>query len=803
MRTRATVVLVSGWLMLGCGSAPAEPARGAPAPSGGESSGGSAERAPAQRGVKGRVGSEKLVERRAARALAPDTLDSVRSSSAPPKTAKELYRSAAPATVIIRVPGGMGSGVIIDPAGWILTNHHVVADGKSEDFLTKVEVLLGDLSAGGGMERREEVYEAVVYKADKLRDLALIRLTKPPAKLPHMRLAKQSPTPGDPVVALGHAGAGMLWAIKSGQVAALGKLSEHLSTLASFGEEDKEVAERFKERLDEQHLGLVIQTSCGILPGDSGGPLLDERGDLVGVNAFSNRDGKTGGLLSFHVHLDEVKKFTAELPKVAARQLPDPWKEGGGDLEVEDVDFDGRVDTLMMRGRQPCLFCPRESEAVFFDLDEDSFKGEAELPPVDVIYRDKRFDAELAFLRVGSNRYAWYDTDGDGSYDLLLYDAGADGVVDQAYQVSRSGELTRDEGQRTGSLVRWSVFKDAALRSRLMRLAPTVFVDTLVERGQGQSSLIPTPHPTTGRGTLGDLNLDGRKDSVTVESAFALRMLVDPDLDAVPRLPAEPTAKDLKAQSGFELSVVSQGENLWAWYDTDNDGRHDLVLHAPGVRVYVAAEAWRVGPSGERTPAPEHLGRKVIRPGLMTDPTVRAPLAEMVDRGMLEIMSAKGDDGLASLPDPVSDHRGHALAWLDFKGASKTVIAVSGQGSDGYLLDLDENSFPNKAKNKVDLAQAAKDKTLDLEFAYFNRGGMAWAYYDTKNKGRYDLVLYCADPKLGKVTQAYRVEASGQLSTDASLVGQPLVQPGLLSGRSKTQLAKVAPQIFSSSLVAR
>src|SRR5690606_778774 len=121
-------------------------------------------------------------------------------------------------------------------------------------------VMLGKLDRDtGGMERGETKFQALVYKVDKLRDLALIKLTDPPGKLPYVKLAKTKPVPGDKVIALGHAGAGMLWALKAGEVSALGKLSEHLSTLASFGDDDKEVEKSFKEYLDKQNLGLVIQ----------------------------------------------------------------------------------------------------------------------------------------------------------------------------------------------------------------------------------------------------------------------------------------------------------------------------------------------------------------------------------------------------------------------------------------------------------------------------------------------------------------------------------------------------------------
>src|SRR5690606_10314832 len=119
-------------------------------------------------GKKRRVGSTKLVDRRQKTGLAADTLDQMRSNSAPPpKSSSEIYRAVAPATVIIRVGGGFGSGIVVHPDGWILTNHHVVASGEAEDFRFKAEVQLGHLDPRtGAMERDTKEYEAFVHKAD-------------------------------------------------------------------------------------------------------------------------------------------------------------------------------------------------------------------------------------------------------------------------------------------------------------------------------------------------------------------------------------------------------------------------------------------------------------------------------------------------------------------------------------------------------------------------------------------------------------------------------------------------------------
>src|SRR6185295_632937 len=83
--------------------------------------------------------------------------------SAPPPTRaagtariapNQAYRAVAPATVVIRTNRGMGTGVVIDPKGYILTNYHVIADGRQQDFVVTVTVTFGDLTPTGRMSRQ-------------------------------------------------------------------------------------------------------------------------------------------------------------------------------------------------------------------------------------------------------------------------------------------------------------------------------------------------------------------------------------------------------------------------------------------------------------------------------------------------------------------------------------------------------------------------------------------------------------------------------------------------------------------------
>ncbi len=753
-----------------------------------------------------RVASPKLIDRRARNAVAPDSLGVVRSAPRPPKSAEEVYRAVAPATVIVRVNGGLGSGVIIDPAGWVLTNHHVVEHGSTEDFKTHVNIVLGHIDKNsGGMERDKKQYVAYVYKDDKLRDLALLKIEHPPKKLPFVPLSGQKPVPGEAVIAIGNAGAGMLWAIKAGEISALGKLSDHLATLASFKNNaaGKKASNQFKKYLDKQNLGLVIQSTCNILPGDSGGPLVTNRGELVGLNAFSNKDPRTGGLLSFHVHVSEIRKFLKHHADKPAQLVPDPWRDGGGDASYEDADLDGKVDVLLLQGRRACFYCTRQSAAVFMDLDQNSYKGKSALPDLADTYKKHDFDAEAVYLRVGRRSLVWYDTDNDGKYDVLLVDQGTTGRASAAFRIDKDGALKKDDSLISGRVIRMSLMKDPALRERLQRVALAAFPERYVEAASSLGETLPEPVGSTGKAMTQDLDHDGVKDAIRVSNAFSTRLVVDADQNSIKSLPFFFDVQK-KLKPGVldpEVSVITQSTHMWAWYDTDNDGRMDLVLHSPRARLYVAAEAWHVDASGKRTPAPEEIGRKLIRPDLLHDAAMQARLRTMVDKSFLSILAAS-DSGLGSFPDPIKDHRGVGFSLMKTKAEKRSVVVAQGQGSDGYLVDLDESTLRFKSLKKLDVNKLVKKGKFDAEFAYFQRNGLAWSYYDTDNNGSYDTVLYTSDPREGKVEQGYRIDKSGNVKLDSTLTGKAMVSYSLFKKHAlSNKMKKLEKDLFGDKMV--
>lgn len=155
-----------------------------------------------------------------------------------------------------RGASSLGSGVIVSPQGYILTNNHVVAAAR------EIEVALAD----GRMARAELV------GADPESDLAVLKIDLP--DLPVMTLGQdQNLRVGDVVLAIGNPfGVGQTTTM--GIVSALGRTQLGINTFENF-----------------------IQTDAAINPGNSGGALIDSQGHLVGINtAIYSRSGGSLGI---------------------------------------------------------------------------------------------------------------------------------------------------------------------------------------------------------------------------------------------------------------------------------------------------------------------------------------------------------------------------------------------------------------------------------------------------------------------------------------------------------------------------
>jgi serine protease Do len=173
---------------------------------------------------------------------------------------------------------GMGTGIIIDPRGYIVTNQHVVED------VSTIRVRLHDGTA----------HSARVLARDTESDLALLKVDVP-RPLPTMPLGTATDLMvGETVIAIGNA-YGYEYTVTAGIVSAV-KRDVSLNKEVSYKS--------------------LIQTDASINPGNSGGPLLNINGELVGVNV-AIRAGAQG--ISFAIPVETMIRVTADMLSVKRR----------------------------------------------------------------------------------------------------------------------------------------------------------------------------------------------------------------------------------------------------------------------------------------------------------------------------------------------------------------------------------------------------------------------------------------------------------------------------------------------------
>lgn len=700
--------------------------------------------------------------------------------------ANQAYRVMAPATVLVRAERGFGTGVVVDPKGYVLTNYHVVADGRKKDFVITVDVTFGDLTATGRMNRQAKSYEAEVVKVDVVRDLALLRVKEPPAKLASARFANSAPQIAEKVMSIGHAGIGFLWAAKTCNVASIGERQQDSSVLAGVdcGHPDpsleRVVAERQKKSCEEQKKqmsdalatktqGLAVQTDCAITHGDSGGPLTNMAGDLVGLNQSISADLATA---SFHVHLEELRDFATKHPDKGIPVLPDPLCDGGFEPSLEDLDLDGVPETLVAKGGTT-IFGGYDRMSLLIDLDQDHAKREGSAADA--------FDAEIAMLNLRGTMYVWYDTNDDGRFDLLLVDKDNDGAPETAYRIDAEGQLKEEKTVPKHDLSGKFV-KDRSLHARLGKIATAIggtkYVSTRTLAAASDSNTLPDPFLAAGTvGRALDTDGDGRSDVAVLRGAFSRVTLIDADEDSLAAVkPGEPVDELAKARKiDAEVAVVVQGNAVWAMYDTDNDAKFDLVLAAPSTDAsgLFATEAWRLGATGARTAATDQVGRRLLRPDLVAFPRVTPALRTLSD----EIAS---DEGLGSIPSPMPTRA--KFSARSVKGFPDGVVVESFAAP--YSIQLFDVDRSSRIPPKGDVQKVVQAGKFDAEVALVRRMGsggyLTWVYYDTDGDGRFDLVLFA--PKAAQdPTQAFRVKAAvgpdgkQTLETDAGMVpGRPI-----------------------------
>ena len=740
---------------------------------------------------------------------------STRGTVTPQGREQNVYKLVAPATVIVTSQRGYGSGVIYHPDGWILTNHHVIAHAQREDFRMKVKIGLGELSDKGVIQKQEKLLDAYVHKMDPMLDIAVVKLVDPPKGLQTVTISATDPSPGERVWSLGHAGIGLMWAIKDGQIAAIGKLSTHLAQLLLLeaGKDSKSLPGNFMARIKAKQLeafrrelmkkkpALVIQSTCDISQGDSGGPLVNNKSELVGLNSFIRQARGTRKESNFHVHVSEVRKFIQEVPQEAPQMVPDPWTEGGSLAKLGDADMDGKIDVLAMyklirRG----FFKSQRPLVYFFDLNQDSFTKDKAIPKVSEVVDKRAFDAELIYMETADRIYAWYDTDGDGAQDVLL---GADKykkVVLEGYRIDPQGKLTKDDALKAGKLVRPAIFTDEALRARLLAVGQRLFDARLVPSAGKVKRGPPDPIKGAGHeGTLQDYSRDGKPDTISARGMFSNGSVVDLDQDSLGSFKVGASMQELARSAkpvDAEFSLITQPRGRFAWYDTNNDGAFDLVLKADQQPLDTVDSAFTVSKLGALTAAPGYQGRKLVQPELLKD---QAEKLRKVVRRFTSSASIAAGAGIKTFPDP-NEYYTWGFRMLPVKKWKDAAVTVRKYRYNGVLVDVDRDMPRRCRKAGKPVSDMVRAKKFDAEFVQIRNMNKVWAFYDTRGKGRFDLVLFSATGGKGKPSAAYVVDAKGRVSLRAKpLKGEGMAQPKLfVSARLRRNFKKMVPELKSA-----
>ena len=193
---------------------------------------------------------------------------------------KKIYRKASGAVVLItgfdrgQRQTSLGTGSIISNDGLVLTNAHVIFNHDKDGPFNHLRVFLKPERISGELKKdTSRKYKAAVLKFSTTLDLALLAIepSSASASSPTLKFSNSDLVSiGDPVIAIGHPEQGGLWTLTTGTI------SSHISNYRGIPGKN------------------VFQTETSLNRGNSGGPLIDGYGHIVGINSMISRRSKDG-----------------------------------------------------------------------------------------------------------------------------------------------------------------------------------------------------------------------------------------------------------------------------------------------------------------------------------------------------------------------------------------------------------------------------------------------------------------------------------------------------------------------------
>jgi len=298
----------------------------------------------------------------------------------------------------------MGSGIVVSDEGVILTNYHV-ASMASQVLVIEYDSTINWLEDSIA----DTCVVAKMFAVDSTRDLALLRVCKLKSSLKMLINEGASVSEGQSVFVIGHP-LGLAWTLTRGTIS---KLRFDFTWGSEFG--------------GAKCKANVIQTDAAISPGNSGGPLMDMAGHVIGMNSFATRGyGKAEGL-GFAVRSNELSQFvdSALHGGYALDTIPphnwldslswianDRDGDGSEDEYKADADGDGRYEITRME-------IGYLRPVVVYAIDEDG----------DGINDQWISDDDMN----GTPEHWQIDTDGDGLPDTDAWDTDGDGNIDKLW----------------------------------------------------------------------------------------------------------------------------------------------------------------------------------------------------------------------------------------------------------------------------------------------------------------------------------------------------------------------------------
>lgn len=276
-------------------------------------------------------------------AAAPASVVRPAAAAGPVMNAEQLVKAVKPAVVMVLTPTGSGSGFIISAEGLLVTNAHVVAGGENDNHLANSYTKVVKIRFANG---REVMAQVVGFHPTK--DLALIQLPPNPFGWPHVAIGDSARiSEGQEIVAMGYP-RGLPFSVSRGIIS--GK--------------------------DFRSNGWVSyqQHDASVNPGNSGGPLFNMRGEVVGVNSMIiTQSGGFDGI-SYSITSNDVQKAVDQYAKVgniSAAWLGVILQSSGGDAQ-----FGVRIDAV--RPGSPAAKAGLAAGDLLIGLDGLSVAGDPE-----------------------------------------------------------------------------------------------------------------------------------------------------------------------------------------------------------------------------------------------------------------------------------------------------------------------------------------------------------------------------------------------------------------------------------------